>query len=118
MRVILLDEARAELRSLPKNERRAMWNALDKLEAAGPLLAFPHSSQIKIEPELRELRPRQGHSPWRGIYRRLGDQIVVAAIGPEAEHDSRGFGRAVTAAKARLDEWWKVHEHDSGSQDS
>ncbi len=52
---------------------------------------------------LRELRLRAGRSAWRGFYRRLGDVFVIAAIGPEAQADKRGFGRAVAAAQARLD---------------
>jgi hypothetical protein len=51
---------------------------------------------------LRELRLRAGRSAWRALYRRVGDVFVIAAIGPEAQADKRGFGRAVTAAQARL----------------
>ncbi|MBI2299153.1 MAG: hypothetical protein HYU66_09470 [Armatimonadetes bacterium] len=65
-------------------------------------LAFPHSSAVRIAPGLRELRPRAGRSRWRAFYRRRGRRIVVAAIGPEAMADPRGFGRAVTAALDRL----------------
>jgi hypothetical protein len=32
-----------------------------------------------------------------------GDVFVIAAIGPEAQADKRGFGRAVAAAQGRLD---------------
>ena len=47
---------------------------------------------------------RAGRSAWRALYRRVGDVHVVAAVGPEAEADKRGFDRAVTAAIARLAE--------------
>ena len=43
-------------------------------------------------------------SPWRALYRRLGDGLVVLAIGPEAQHDKRGFDRAVRLAEDRLKE--------------
>ncbi|MGH3798528.1 MAG: hypothetical protein ACRDTD_00045 [Pseudonocardiaceae bacterium] len=33
----------------------------------------------------------------------MGEVFVIAAIGPEAQADKRGFGRAVAAAQARLD---------------
>ncbi|MGH3992103.1 MAG: hypothetical protein ACRDSN_06510, partial [Pseudonocardiaceae bacterium] len=33
----------------------------------------------------------------------FGEVFVIAAIGPEAQADKRSFGRAVAAARARLD---------------
>jgi hypothetical protein len=53
---------------------------------------------------LRELRPRAGRSPWRVLYRRVGQVFVLAAIGPEAESDHRGFDQAARHAGSRLDE--------------
>src|SRR5438128_10101635 len=101
MEVRLLLEAREELRSLPAAERAAMVNALKKLEAGGPTLGAPHTSQVKGS-TVRELRPRQGRSPWRALYRRVKDTMVVAAIAPEAEADRRGFDRGVGDAERRL----------------
>lgn len=80
-----------------------MIHAVDKLAAEGPSLPFPHSSAVQGADRLRELRLRAGRSAWRGLYRRIGDVFVIAAIGPEALADKRGFGRAVAAAQARLD---------------
>jgi hypothetical protein len=51
---------------------------------------------------LRELRPRGGNSPWRALYRRIGDRMWVAAIAPEAVKDRRGFEHACRLAEARL----------------
>jgi hypothetical protein len=59
-----------------------MLNAVEKLTVFGPALPFPHSSAIQGAERLRELRPRAGRSPWRGFYRRLGDVLVISAIGP------------------------------------
>lgn len=42
--------------------------------------------------------------PWRGFYRRLGRVFVIAAIGPEAEHDTRGFERTIQNATTRLED--------------
>ena len=53
---------------------------------------------------LRELRPRAGRSPWRAFYRRVGGDVVIAAIGPEANVDPRAFRQAVRAAEDRLAE--------------
>ena len=76
----------------------------EKLEALGPGLGYPHSSAVRDADRLRELRPRAGRSPWRGFYRRFGDVFVLAAVGPEAEADPRGFKRAVLTAEERLSE--------------
>ncbi len=72
------------------------------LEALGPNLPFPHSSAVKGHDDLRELRPQAGKSPWRPLHRKVGDAFVVAAIGPEAKKDKRGYERACEAAVDRL----------------
>jgi hypothetical protein len=98
-------DAREELMRLPAAERRAVMTAVAKLEAFGDQLGAPHSSQVKgSRAGIRELRPRSGRSPWRALYRRVGGAMVVLAVGPEAEHDRRGFDRAVRLAEERLKE--------------
>ncbi len=97
--------ALAELRGLPVAERGAVMNAVAKLEAFGDQLGWPHTSQVKGSRfGIRELRPRAGRSAWRVLYRRVADAMVVLAVGPEAVHDQRGFGRAVRRAEERLKE--------------
>jgi hypothetical protein len=99
------EDAREEFSRLPTAERRAVMTAVAKLEAFGDRLGAPHSSQVKgSRVGIRELRPRSGRSPWRVLYRRLGDAMVILAVGPEAEHDRRRFGRAVRMAEERLKE--------------
>ena len=87
---------------LPEREREAMLHAREKLDVAGDRLGFPHSSAVQGADRLRELRPRAGRSPWRAFYRRAGGDIVIAAIGAEANADPRGFRQAVRAAEDRL----------------
>lgn len=102
MNVELHPEAERELQGLPGGERNAMQNAFEKLEVHGDRLPFPHSSRVKGVGQLRELRPRAGRSPWRAFYRRIGDTLIIGAIGPETHADPQGFGRAVRAAGERL----------------
>lgn len=85
-------------------EIAALDNAEVKLAALGPALPYPHSSAVRGADRLRELRPRGGRSPWRALYRQVGDEFVVAAVGPEAEVDQRGFAAACRRAEARLAE--------------
>jgi hypothetical protein len=78
-----------------------MLHAVQRLQANGIQLSYPHSS--KVRSALGELRPRAGDSPWRrGFYQRVRDSMVMAAIGPEAQHDRRGFEATITRALQRL----------------
>lgn len=85
---------------MPANERVALDNAVAKLQALGLALGYPHSSAVQSGAGLRELRPRAGRSPWRGLYRRVGDRFVLAAVAPEAQHDRRGFARLHRSGEA------------------
>ncbi len=63
-----------------REERKAAYNAVDKLRRVGEALAPPHMKPLKGEPNLNELRPRQGQSPTRLIYRRFADVYVILAV--------------------------------------
>lgn len=102
--VVYLPEAEQERGKLPGNERAALHNAVRKLENIGPALGFPHTSAVRGLAGLRELRLRAGRSPWRAFYGQVGQTFVIAAVGPEAQHDRQGFTRACEAALARLAE--------------
>jgi|HubBroStandDraft_6_1064221.scaffolds.fasta_scaffold691375_1 hypothetical protein len=101
-RVLLLQEAEVERAKLVKKDRAAVDHAIEKLEALGTDLSFPHASAVKGHHDLRELRPQAGKSPWRPLYRQLGDAFVIADIAPEAKKNKRGFDRACLAAVDRL----------------
>lgn len=103
-RVLFTEEAANERLSLPATERNALLHAVEKLEAFGPQLGFPHSSAVQGCQGLRELRPRAGRSPWRALYQRVGDAFVIAAIGHEAQVDRRRFDKATRLALQRLAE--------------
>ncbi|MGH3854918.1 MAG: type II toxin-antitoxin system RelE/ParE family toxin [Pseudonocardiaceae bacterium] len=102
--VVYLPDAERERDKLPAGDRHALYNAVAKLQAIGPALGYPHSSAVQGAYQLRELRPRAGRSPWRGLYRQVGDRFVIAAVAPEAQHDRKGFARACGAATQRLSE--------------
>jgi hypothetical protein len=103
--VYLHPDTEVELAKIPAAERQALDNSFIKLRALGPALGYPHTSRVQgARYDLRELRPRQGRSPWRAFYARVGAGSVVAAIGPEANQNRRGFDRAVKAAINRLTE--------------
>jgi hypothetical protein len=97
-----LSEAIKERKALVAKEKAALINAEAKLEVLGPRLPYPHSSAVAGADRLRELRPRGGRSPWRALYRQVGDEFWVAAIAPEAGLDPPGFAAACRRAEARL----------------
>jgi hypothetical protein len=99
-----MPEAEAERDKLPAAEQAALYNAVRKLEALGPDLSYPHTSDVRGTGRLRELRPRAGRSPWRALYRQYGTVFVIAAVCPEAQKDPRGFKRGCAAALQRLEE--------------
>lgn len=94
--------AEPEYRSLSIADRNAVDNAVKKLETYGPVLPYPHQAAVRGSKSLRELRPRGGRSRVRPLYQRHGDTFVIAAIGPEAQVDAKGFDRAVRLATSRL----------------
>jgi hypothetical protein len=102
--VVYHPDAEQERGKLPGNEREALYNAVRKLESIGPALGSPHTSAVLGSDGLRELRPRAGRSPWRAFYQQVGASFVIAAVGPEAEHDPRGFRQACKRALQRLEE--------------
>ena len=81
-----------------------MDHAVEKLQALGAQLPFPHASRVRGAATLFELRPRAGRSKWRAFYRQVGAAMVIAAIGPEATIDARGFARALKVAQQRLND--------------
>ena len=102
--VVYLPEAKSERLVPPRVARNALIHAVEKLETFGPELGYPPTSAVQGFAGLRELRPRAGRSPWRALYRRLGEVFVIAAVGPEAQSNQRGFERAARQAGVRLAE--------------
>ena len=86
-----------------KEEKRALLNAIDKLEALGEQLAPPHMKPLggADAAGLRELRPRQGRSDWRPIYIRISETAyVILAVG---RHDE--FEKLIARAQARAERY-------------
>jgi transcriptional regulator with XRE-family HTH domain len=68
-----------------RDDRKAIFNAVDKLCRLGTELAPPHVKPLKGEVDLCELRPRQGRSAVRPLYRRFGDLLVILAIARKSD---------------------------------
>ncbi len=73
-----------------KDANRSIVNAVFKLREMGERLAPPHMKPLQgtAASGLRELRPKQGRSDWRAIYRRAGSVYVILAIDRHANFQS------------------------------
>jgi hypothetical protein len=80
-----------------RKERVGVLNVVDKLVALGPSLQPPHMKSLKGEPNLMELRPRQGQSPVRPLYARIDDGYKVLAVATSKDR----FDAAVASARSR-----------------
>jgi hypothetical protein len=105
MRYSLIDDPDAVVDLLAmksKEEHRALLNAVRKLGELGEQLSPPHMKPLKGDraAALRELRPRQGRSDWRAIYRRASDFYVILAIDRHKE-----FAALIERAHARAERY-------------
>lgn len=83
-----------------KEERKAVFNAIDKLRQLGPRLVPPHVKSLAGEADLFELRPRQGNSKARPLVVRKGrGGYLVVAVAPDHAKD---VSRALVDARRRL----------------
>ncbi len=102
--VVYDPDAAAEFASAikSKEERRAILNAIDKLRELGERLAPPHMKPLQGEAAggLCELRPRQGRSDWRAVYRRFGSTYVVLGFD---RHEN--FEALIARAQARAPQY-------------
>lgn len=93
-------DAAAELASLTsKEEKKALLNVVDKLRQLGERLVPPHMKPLKGGSGLRELRPRQGKTHVRAVYRRAGDEYVILSLC--LKPDKADWDAALEAARER-----------------
>lgn len=92
-----------------KEEYRALLNAVRKLAEIGEHLGPPHMKPLKGDraTALRELRPRQGRSDWRAIYRPAGDFYVILAIDRHKD-----FAASIERAQARAERYGRPLKAD------
>ncbi len=96
---VIYPDAVVELLAMKsKEEHRALLNAVRKLGELGEQLGPPHMKPLKGDRAvaLRELRPRQGQSDWRAIYRRAADFYAILAIDRH-----KNFAALIERAQAR-----------------
>lgn len=86
-----------------KEERKALFNAVDKLRRLGAQLTPPHVKSLKGEGDLYELRPRQGRSAVRPLYCRFEDVFVILAIATKPDFVEKA--RLATERASRYSHW-------------
>ncbi len=83
-----------------KEEKRALFNAVDKLRMLGPRLVPPHVKTLKGEAGIMELRPKQGRTHVRAFFRRTGNDYVVLSLC--IKPDKADAEAAIAAAQERV----------------
>jgi hypothetical protein len=83
-----------------REEHRALLDAVRKLGELGEQLGPPHMKSLKGVAALCELRPRQGQSDWRAIYRRVGEFHAILAIDRH-----KNFASLIERAQIRAEQY-------------
>lgn len=73
-----------------KEAHRSLMNAVLKLRELGEWLEPPHMKPLQgpAASGLRELRPKQGRSDWRAIYRRASSIYVILAVDRHSNYEA------------------------------
>jgi hypothetical protein len=99
--VVYTDEFGAWFEDLARVEKLAVYGVVDKLEALGLSLSYPHSSALNgTALPLRELRPNRGASPLRIVYAYDPRRDVVLIIGGDKSGDATFYGKIIKRAEA------------------
>lgn len=102
------DEFAGWFKSLKKADKDTVAIVVDMLEEAGFALGHPHSSAIQgSRYALRELRPKQGHSPLRVFYVFDPRRQAVLLIGGDKSGDKTFYRRTIPRAEAIWEQYLK-----------
>jgi hypothetical protein len=117
--VDLLPDAEEELEALPMTEEVALRTVMEKLEALGSRLPFPHQSAVRGA-SVRELRPRSGRSPWRAFTGAQGRRTSWSARSAQRPSSTRGAssGQSGWRNNALLNIRSTEDQHDTGTHDN
>jgi hypothetical protein len=108
------------------NEFERWWTELDEavqdaidrvvhlLEARGPTLPFPHSSDVRgsMHGNMRELRVQMGGEPYRIFYAFDPRRVGILLIGGDKAGDDRFYERMIPMADRVYDEHLKELEKE------
>jgi hypothetical protein len=98
--VYCTDEFTEWFKALGDDEAKAVLHVVDLLELMGLALGTPHSSALKATRyALRELRPKQGHSPLRVVYAFDPKRDAVVIIGGDKSGDPKFYERIIEQAE-------------------
>ncbi len=81
-----------------REERKAVFNVVDKLTQLRPRLVPPHIKSLAGERDLFELRPRHGRTKGRPLVVRRGDGYLIVSV---AVDHAKDMDRAVADARRR-----------------
>lgn len=101
------DEFRRWSSQLSPAEERSLRAAIELLEERGPVLEFPHSSNIRSSRHgnMRELRIRNLGLQLRVFYAFDPRRVAVLLLGGDKKSDGRFYARNVPRADALYDDY-------------
>lgn len=100
------DEFGAWWNSLSEGEQESIAVSVRLLEERGPMLRFPHSSDINgsRHGQMRELRTQHGGRPYRTLYAFDPRRTAILLIGGDKTGDDRWYQSYVPIADELYDE--------------
>ena len=92
--------------SLSESEQISVAASVELLEAKGPHLPYPHSSDVKSSKHgcMRELRTQHGGNPYRTLYAFDPRRTAILLIGGNKTGDDRWYETHVPVADKLFDE--------------
>jgi len=100
------DEFEAWWNSLDEDEQESIATAIQLLQAKGPTLPFPYSSDVRgsRHGRIRELRIQHGGAPYRVLYAFDPRRVAILLLGGNKAGDDRWYEENVPRADALFDQ--------------
>lgn len=108
------DDFEAWFDDLTEDERESVIKVVDRLQAWGPNLGFPHSSDVRSSrhSNMRELRIQHAGRPYRVLYAFDPRRTAILLLGGDKTGDSRWYERNVPIADDRYDVYLRELEEE------
>jgi hypothetical protein len=104
------DEFGAWWSVLDEDEQESVATTIQLLQAKGPALPFPHSSDVRESRHgrMRELRVQHRGKPYRVLYAFDPRRVAILLLGGNKEGDDRWYEEHVPRADALYDDHLEV----------
>ena len=103
--VEITDEFKSWWKTLDEGEQESVATIIQSLQAKGPSLPFPYSSDVRgsRHGRMRELRIQHSGKPYRVLYAFDPRRVAILLLGGSKAGDDRWYERHVPEADALYD---------------